>query len=215
MVIHAKNAAMNLYFDLDGTLIDSKPRLYHLFQHLIPQSNLSFNEYWELKRSKKTHKVILETQFNFQENDLILFEKHWMNLIEDDHWLKFDKPFEEVTDYLLKLKQNNFSLYLSTARQLKNKVFNQLENFGWNNLFTEILITEQKTEKAELLKRFVSEKSKGWMIGDTDSDIKTGKLLNQKTVAVLSGFQSKEILQSLQPDLIVDCVINFLPQLTT
>lgn len=205
---------MNLYFDLDGTLIDSRPRLYNLFQYLIPQSELSFDEYWELKRNKKTHKIILETQFNFQEKDLILFEKNWMNLIEDDNWLKFDTPFKEVTEYLLNLKENNFTLYLATARQFKRKVFNQLEKFGWNNLFTEILITEQKTGKADLLKPFINEKIKGWMIGDTDSDIKTGKLLNQKTVAVLTGFQSKEILQSLLPDLIVERVINFLPQPT-
>ncbi|MFN9319674.1 MAG: HAD hydrolase-like protein, partial [Chitinophagales bacterium] len=26
---------MNIFFDLDGTLIDSRPRLYHLFQYLV------------------------------------------------------------------------------------------------------------------------------------------------------------------------------------
>ena len=43
---------MKIFFDLDGTLIDSKLRMYNLFQELVPQSNLTFVEYWEYKKNK-------------------------------------------------------------------------------------------------------------------------------------------------------------------
>ena len=50
---------MNLFFDLDGTLLNSRKRLYTLFQDLIPESKLSIDEYWDLKRDKIDHKTIL------------------------------------------------------------------------------------------------------------------------------------------------------------
>ena len=43
---------MKIFFDLDGTLINSKMRLYSLFQELVSASNLSFDEYWNLKKKK-------------------------------------------------------------------------------------------------------------------------------------------------------------------
>lgn len=202
---------MKIFFDLDGTLIDSKQRLYQLFQYLIPQSGFTFEKYWMLKREKITHKIILEKYFKFQDLDLNEFENNWMQLIEDDEWLKLDKPFEGVSEYLLKLKKNDFSLYLITARQNRSKLNKQLETFGWENIFTEILVTEQKTEKIDLISPFLSDEIQSWIVGDTGNDIITGKSLGQKTVAVLSGFQNKKILQSYKPDLIVENVIDFSP----
>jgi phosphoglycolate phosphatase len=71
---------MNIFFDLDGTIFDSKERLYRLFQELVPQSNLTFEEYWSLKRNKIGHKTIIANYF--KDIDFIQFEKKWMELIE-------------------------------------------------------------------------------------------------------------------------------------
>ena len=34
---------MNVVFDLDGTLIDSRPRMHALFADLVPESDLAFD----------------------------------------------------------------------------------------------------------------------------------------------------------------------------
>jgi phosphoglycolate phosphatase len=47
-----------------------------------------------------------------------------------------------------------------------------------------------------------------WIIGDTGKDIETGKQLNIKTVAVLSGFLNKKSLTEYNPDKIVDSVLQ-------
>ena len=56
---------MKIFFDLDGTLINSKIRLYSLFQELVPVSNFSFDEYWDFKQNKINHATILRKKFNF------------------------------------------------------------------------------------------------------------------------------------------------------
>jgi len=199
---------MNIFFDLDGTLIDSKMRLYQLFQYLIPQSLLTYEQYWNLKQQKINHSTILKTKLNFSENEVNQFEKKWMLLIEQEEWLKYDKPFNNVTSFLISLNKLNYRLFIVTARQSKIKTINQIKSFGWLNLFEEILVTEQKNEKSELIKKYLNQDTQNWIIGDTGKDVETGKKINIKTAAVLSGFLNKDVLIKYNPDKIVNSVIE-------
>lgn len=202
---------MKIFFDLDGTLIDSKLRMYSLFQELVPKSNLTFVEYWEYKKNKFSHSMLLNEIFNLDENEIDLFETKWMKLIEVDSSLKFDKPFEGVTEHLIRLKAKGFILYVVTSRQFKEKVYSQLRLFGWENIFHEVLVTEQKNKKEELMKPHLSLCNDNWIIGDTGMDISVGKKLGIKTVAVLSGFQNLAVLSSYKPDYILTNIKEFDP----
>ena len=73
---------MKIFFDLDGTLVDASERLYRLFCDLIPECNFTKEEYWNLKRNKINHQMILEKyfpQYNFDE-----FNTKWLSLIEKE-----------------------------------------------------------------------------------------------------------------------------------
>ena len=198
---------MKLFFDLDGTLLDARPRLYQLFQKLVPSSKLSFDAYWELKRNKIGHSEILKTQFFYTEKALMLFETAWMEAIEKPEWLALDKPFGGVTEYLIELKEKD-ELYLITARQYETKVMEQVLQYGWDEIFKKIFVTGQKKEKYELIKNSMVLSSEDWFIGDTGKDIETGKKLGLKTAAVLTGFLSKEKLEEYKPDLIVENIFE-------
>jgi len=202
---------MKIFFDLDGTLIDSKLRMYSLFQELVPQSVLTYDEYWEYKKKKTSHAMLLDQVFNFEKKEIQLFENQWMKLIEADNWLEFDQPFEGVTDYLIKLKDKGYFLYVVTARQFKDKAISQLALFGWSNIFQDILVTEQKNKKEDLIKPHLEGFEVNWIVGDTGMDINTGKKLGIKTVAVLSGFQNEVVLSSYKPDYILKNIIEFDP----
>jgi len=198
---------MNIFFDLDGTLIDAKERLYQLFQHLVPESKLSFEEYWDLKKSKISHKEILESKFSFSNEEIALFEKKWLDAIELPGWLALDKPFDGVTEYLKELKKN-YTLYLITARQSESRALQQVAQFGWDGIFEKVLVTTQKSEKYDAIKNSVVTKEEDWIIGDTGKEVETGKKLNIRTAAVLSGFRNKKVLESYHPDLIVNKVTD-------
>jgi|GEM_PF-583698 len=201
---------MNLFFDLDGTLLDSRERLYQLFQTLVPQSTFSFSAYWDLKRFKNDHKTILSKCFGFNDDEIKNFEKLWMSEIEDDKWLLLDKPFPGVTDYLITLKDKGCMLYLVTSRQFKDKVVKQIIDFQWESIFTGIYVTEQKFSKSEILSSFRFTQN-SWLIGDTGYDILEGKKLNFTTVGIYSGFLAKEKLEEYNPDYLYEKVTEFMP----
>jgi phosphoglycolate phosphatase len=194
---------VNIFFDLDGTLIDSRPRLYHLFQYLVESSNLSFEEYWDLKRNKINHYKILTSKFNYTQDQYNDFENKWMCEIELKKWLDLDTPFEGVNSLLAQLSERH-SLYIVTARQSIVNTMQQLEGFGWYKYISSTLITEQKNSKTHLIWNSIKVSPEDWFIGDTGKDIEAGKELGIRTAAVLTGFLNKQCLEQYQPDIIIE-----------
>jgi phosphoglycolate phosphatase len=204
---------MNVVFDLDGTLIDSKLRLYCLFQKLAENSNLTYEDYWNLKKKKISNEFILETYLDYKKNDIEKFNYEWMNLIESPYYLSLDKCFEGVHE-TLEILARYAILHICTDRQLRDSVFEQLSSLKLLPFFNQVLVTEQKAGKEVLINRHVDGCStKDWIIGDTGKDIQVGKSLNWKTCAVLSGFLEKSVLKKYQPNLIINSVIDLSPDM--
>lgn len=208
MGVYEKTGVMKIFFDLDGTLVDSRQRLYHLFQCLVPVSELSFEEYWEYKRNKIGHIEILKDKFSYSQNSIDNFQNSWLEFIEQPKWLALDIPFKGVTEYLAELSQQH-ELYLVTARQFENRVLLQLADYSWDGFFTKVFVTAHKAEKTDMIKESIITNENDWLVGDTGKDIQTGKYLGIKTAAVLSGFMNKERLLEYEPDIIIDNVLNF------
>lgn len=200
---------MNIFFDLDGTLIDSKLRLYKLFQFLVANSNLTYDEYWKLKQQKISNQVILATRFGYSESMFQTFIDKWMQLIEHQDFLKFDKVIDGVEN-VLHILQQRADLYVCTARQHQQPALKQLEVFGLKKYFRQVFVTEQKYSKNELITNNVpSLGSSDWFVGDTGHDIQVGKKLNINTCAVMSGFLSHEVLTEYHPDVLLESVAYF------
>ncbi len=201
---------MNLFLDFDGTLIDSRERLYRLFQYFVPRSKFTFQEYWEIKRQGLSHSYILSQILTYSESEIVDFNNFWHSKIELPEWLALDEPFANVSNHLRELKRSN-ELHLVTARQNKLAVHEQLVRFGWTNCFSTVLVTEQTIDKKTLIERSVKVEADDWMISDAGKDIETGKALGMKTAAVLSGFLSRETLTKYNPDLIIESILDFKP----
>lgn len=204
---------MNLFFDFDGTLIDSKPRLFHLFQYLVKRSTLTYDEYWDRKCAGMGHEAILKTDFDYTEDQIAQFQTDWLRLIEAPIWIKYDQPFAGVSEYLQTLQLGGHQLYLVTARQRESVVFDQLSSFGWLRLFAGVFVTQQRYEKDALIRNRVEVCSTDWFIGDTGKDIQAGKALGIRTAAVLSGFRSRKLLEKYNPDIFLLGVQDFDPKL--
>ncbi len=201
---------MNIFFDLDGTLIDSKTRLYRLFSDLVPEINLSFEEYWDLKKEQINHKSIILDLFKLDEAFYYRFSQNWMKNIESPNYLSFDEPFAGTESFLFTLAENH-CLVLVTHRQYPEMVYRELERFNLLAPFKMILVSQQKTDKKTLIQENIRVTENDWIVGDTGIDIQCGKELRIKTAAVLSGFLSETQLKKYNPDLIGNFVtdLNF------
>ncbi len=198
---------MNIFFDLDGTLIDSRPRMYQLFQNMVPTSKLTFDEYWYLKKNKICHEAILRRYFDYDEDQIRKFLNEWLAKIELPEWLKIDKLYPGAKKYL-SLLSNDSNLYIITSRQFEDLAKNQIDKLGIFRYFKSVFVANKKT-KQDLIKEFVVTSSEDWVVGDTGKDIEVGKSLGLKTAAVLSGFLNREKLLDYDPDVIVDSVTSF------
>ncbi len=198
---------MKIFIDFDGTLIDSRTRIYGLFKK-ISGTNLTFDQYWELKRNQVSNSDILIKYCDYTDVKLQKFNDEWFPLIEHDDWLIFDEPLPGITDFLKKLSYDN-TLILVTARQRIDKVFDQIVRFGWQDLFQDILVTQQEKEKEALISSKYDCLSTDYIIGDSGKDILAGKALGLKTIAVLSGSRNKLQLSKYNPDFIVDSIVDF------
>ncbi|MGB2521169.1 HAD family hydrolase [Shewanella algae] len=194
---------MKIIFDLDGTLLDSRIRLFKLFRDLVPTSSLSFDEYWCLKRNKVSNVMILKEAYFYSDRKIEDFELRWMERVETKKYLKEDILYFGVDKMLEKIHFSN-ELYLCTARQSKCLAEEQLDSLKIKDYFKKILVTEQGTTKSILLKENVDIlNSSDWIIGDTGHDILTGKALGLRTCAVSNGFLSSSVLLDYSPDLIL------------
>ena len=154
---------MNLFLDFDGTLLDSRKRLHHLFSFLVPTSALSFADYWKLKRAGIGHKEILQKQFSYSHDAINNFQQQWYHLIEQPEWIKYDTALPGVTEKLIELKEK-YALCLVTARQYHTVVQQQLEELNWTGLFKYVLVTAQQKEKQILIAENVSVTTADWLL---------------------------------------------------
>lgn len=51
------------------------------------------------------------------------------------------------------------------------------------------------------------------IVGDTETDIKTGKRLGLRTVAVTCGQRSRDFLKKHKPDILIDEISRFKPSI--
>jgi phosphoglycolate phosphatase len=200
---------VNIVFDLDGTLIDARARLYRLFQHLAPESPLSFSEYWAFKRRGLSNAHLLADELVWDEAAIVGFTREWMRLIEAPEFLALDEPMPGVADALARLAERA-ELHLCTARQLPAAAAAQLQRLGLRRWFKTVLVTEQHDDKQSVLARQLPQLRPGdWMVGDTGKDMQAGRALGLRTCAVLSGFLDRDTLLLYRPDLVLDTVEAF------
>lgn len=202
---------MNIIFDLDGTLIDSKPRLYALFQQLVPTSELTFEQYWDFKHDRLSNQTILSREFGYEDKEITAFVSDWMDLIESPAFLELDGNLPGMHEALATLKLKA-KLHVCTARQLREPVIVQLTQLGLLQYFDEVMVTEQRNTKESLITQQVGDLTPAdWMIGDTGKDVQVGDALGIQTCAVLTGFMTRESLAGYNPSRILDSAANFKP----
>ncbi len=194
-----------VFFDLDGTIINSQKRLYMLFCELCPENKFTYQEYWKIKRTHMIQKDFLRKYFNYSDNQIVAFNKSYLKRVEEPDLIAMDCPVDGIEVVLRQMRQKH-TLYVVTNRQDYEETVREIDRLAWRDIFEHIWVTEQRNTKAELITRHTTVSPQDVFISDTGEDIKTARQLGIRSVAVTWGVLNREVLSSYQPDMIFDVV---------
>lgn len=152
-----------IFWDLDGTLVDPRQRLYQLFIELTG-SVLSYEEYWKLKRQGLSQQKMLE-YISFAEFSAQEFKDKWLKNVERPDLLGKDVLFDEVVDVLTFTKGHGIKMYIVTNRQSYDRLIKQLDDFNILSDMDGIISTFQKCSKAESVRNVGLNVSKAVLLG--------------------------------------------------
>ena len=200
-----------LCFDLDGVLLDVSEKYYRLYVDLMNELGgepLSKWEYWRSKRDRVPEKAIAERsglQGRWNE-----YKRRRVDLIETVEYLNHDLTWPGIEEMLEGLRTKSL-VYLVTLRQSSDQLERQLAQLGLSRLFHGVLraLPEAGAEnrghvKAELVRKALGAGSRpGWFVGDTETDLEAGRLLDLRTAAVTFGIRSEQLLGRLSPDVVL------------
>lgn len=199
-----------IFIDLDGTILDVSERIYQVYKDILRGHNkqyLSKKSYLKLKREKVPIEKILKS--TGAENILLRFKKDWGEEIESLHYLGLDKVSRPKKKTLLDLK-NNYRLILVTLRNHPRRVFGQLKSKKIDKIFDKVLISPGISQnpkwklKYNLIKKYGNYNKDSIIIGDTETDVLTGKKLGIRTVAVVKGMRDRKFLERYKPDILIE-----------
>lgn len=190
-------------FDLDGTLIDVSLRDYTIYSDIIKKLHgnpIEYTTYWSLRRNKTDIHSILSQSGIKTETEVTLFLRKRKALMEDAEYLKLDTLFPNATAILDNLNKK-FDIYIITIRSNKEYTAEQLHTLGLDG-YKLYIVNERKIEYMRKIPNLVA------MVGDTENDILPAKELGIKSVAVLSGIRNRKQLEQLNPDFIINSILE-------
>jgi phosphoglycolate phosphatase len=208
-----KNKHLEIFFDLDGTLIDISQRHYTIYYELITEYQgipLSKNIYWKLKRNKTPLIEILKKSL-LSEISFKAYEESFIKNIELSQYLLLDTIFPYTHTVLNSLQNFGYNLYLVSYRRNIKEALQELHHFGLINKFKDIRIGHKTTSGSQTKTAYIQELSKAKqkiIIGDTEDDILAAKKLDAISIGVLTGIRNKKSLAELQPDYLFSTIAS-------
>ena len=197
-----------IFFDLDGTIVDSREAYYeaariafHAMGQEMPEKEAVLEIPRKLERKQPINDII--------KGDLREFLKVYLNSYYSITTEK-TKPLPNVSTTLETLSAKA-KLALVTMRAFpKENIIKELEGFNIAKYFAYVvtaLDTDEPKPSPEALIKCVKaldvQMYNCAIVGDSISDIRAGKAAGAKTVAVLSGLFSRQELIEEKPDLII------------
>jgi phosphoglycolate phosphatase len=200
-----------LCFDLDGVLLDVSEKYYRLHFDLVNELGgqpLSKSEYWSCKRERVPENAIAERSGlagRFNE-----YKRLRVELIETVAYLNHDRTWPGIEGMLEGLHTKGL-VFLVTLRRSGEQLQWQLAQLGLSRLFHRVLraLPQAGAEsrghvKAELVRKALGAGSRqGWFVGDTETDLEAGRLLDLRTVAATFGIRSEQLLYQQSPDVVL------------
>jgi phosphoglycolate phosphatase len=99
------------------------------------------------------------------------------------------------------------TLVLITLRRSRSALDEQLGRLSLRASFAHVLSDSGDGDRAHAKARLFREAcgpSRGWLVGDTETDIRAGRELGLRTAGVTFGIRTAELVRAERPDLVLE-----------
>jgi phosphoglycolate phosphatase len=188
----------HLFFDLDGTLIDSRPGILTSMRHALTTQNLAVPSDEALSRliGPPTHdafrQLLDSNDPELNARTLAIYRQRYSKL-----GLFESSPYPGVAEGLQALRKATIPLFVVTS---KPEVYANtiIDHFGLRAHFEHVFgseLTGERSNKGELIAHVLRSEgisqSSAWMIGDRLHDINGAKQNGLRSAGVLWGYGSR------------------------
>ena len=196
-------------FDLDGTLVSSHETIYKSTIHALKEVGI-YNEMLVDKFNTMIgwHFEDIFKVFDFSVPDFEEFIKIYKSVYFD--YIDSSYLYPGVTEILPRLKKKNIQTALLTTKtqdqaELLVNYFGIKENLDYIMGRRPGIACKPSPEPLlRICKDLDINSVSTLMVGDTEMDVDCGKNSNAKTCAVTYGYRSREVLEKLFPDFLID-----------
>jgi phosphoglycolate phosphatase len=190
-------------FDFDGVLVDSLAvyeRRVRLCLEKIGSPAVQNRDDFLALFEENFYEAIVKKGI-----DLVAFMNASRSITTEDDSDQMT-PFAPLLPVLMELKKDNtLAVISSNVSRVINGI---LYKHGFDGCFRDVLGADFGYSKIDkilhAMNSFQVEKDKTYYIGDTTGDIKEARLAGVKTVAVTWGWHSKEKLETVMPDYLIE-----------
>ncbi len=215
----SKQLRQLICLDLDGPILDVSDRYYRVYSDTlrsIGKQPVGEEAYWNKKRERISEPEILAAS-GVRDGELIqAYLKQRAERIESPEYLRFDRVWPGTAD-ALKVLRSGAELTLVTMRQSVDQLNRQLDRTGLSDSFDCVLAgpaelrgASRAERKAQLVRaHYGQDDLSGWFVGDTETDIRAGRLLGIRTLAITFGIRTVEHLEAVAPDLVLHSPAEF------
>jgi phosphoglycolate phosphatase len=204
----------HIIFDLDGTLIDSKPEIEDAFRKTFSDVPASSVIAFEAISFGATLNSVLENVYQ-GDTDRITKAKQKFSEIYDSSSYEKTLLYHYVEDTLGKLAEMGSKLYIATNKRMV-PTLRILEKKNIRRWFTSVktsdMVAGETISKQEMIEEICSENKikNGYMIGDTLQDVQAGQAAKLITVAVSYGYESQELLRKGNPTFVIHSFLEII-----
>lgn len=214
-------------FDLDGTLVDSTDAYFRLVEMTLDHLGLPSVERERILRASENGdfdwSLVLPPDLSPQKT-LIVKKKAWARVraIYPSVFEETVQLFPGVVDVIREIAAMGMRMGIVTSTPRVNMAHkvHLLREGGIEHHFGALITADDAPRKKPdpdpliaCIRTLGSPAEKSLYVGDTRSDIRAGKAAGMKTAAVLTGFDSPDMLKKEAPDLLLPSVADLVEKL--
>lgn len=192
-------------FDYDGVIVDSLSMAFEIINELCcgvyKYHRITTKEEFKDLYNMNIYEAL--KKLGLPKYKLLMYIKQARKLIKEKS--KNVKLYKEIPGVIKKLK-SRYKLFVISSN-FTDIIKNKLKEHNLINYFESVIGADKIRKKTKRIKIILKEKNfkpeEVVYIGDTVGDIKEGKKVKVKTMAVTWGFHNKKRLLKVKPDFIV------------